>query len=130
MQSADRRTGGKGEAEPVPEQARERIARSERLVYLFPVGFDPGCLVEGPLGEEVSPLTEIEFEMRTAPNVGAVAVSRPRTFVGWIGREPFAIEIRERSATIIAEPFWMRRDLLLAVKERAEETLRRKEEAA
>jgi len=109
------------QGELLPDRARERIARSERLVYLFPAGFDPAILVEERLGDGFTPLTEIEFEVMTAPPAGAVSVSRPRTFVGWLNGEPFAIELRERSATMIAEPFWTRRDLLLAVKELVEE---------
>lgn len=133
--STARHDGGRRdlENERLAGETRERILRSERLVYLFPTGFDPAAFLEDPpLGEDLL-LTEIEFEYPTAPHEGAVSVSALRTFIGWLSGEPFAIEVRERSVTIVAEPFWARRDLLLAVKERVDEIrdpARRREEAA
>jgi len=48
--------------------------------------------------------------------------------VGHLEKEPFAVEVRPRSVTIIADQFRVRRDLLLALKEYA--ARRRREDAA
>ena len=94
--------------EALPDDARDLLARSEKLVYLFPEGFDSARLVESFFSDAAA----IGFEAHVIPD------SRiPHTFLGHAGNDRFAVEVRPRSATIIADPFGLRRDLLLVVKE-------------
>jgi hypothetical protein len=94
--------------EAIPQDARDLLAHSEKLVYLFPEGFDSARLVE----DFFSDAAAMGLEAHVIPD------SRiPHTFLGRAGKTAFAIEVRPRSATIISDPFELRRDLLLVIKE-------------
>jgi hypothetical protein len=96
---------------PISEDATDRALRAERIVYLFPEGFDTKKFLEGQLnGEHL-----FEYTRTVPPERGSRAA--PFTFFGHFRDEDFAIEVRPRSATIAAPSFGARRDLLLAVKE-------------
>jgi len=95
--------------------AGPRLARAEKLVYLFPDGFDAKEFVAGQLnGRRI-------FEYRDAKPANE-ATGEPATLYGDLRGQEFAIEVRARSATIAAERFEVRRDVLLAVKEFVERT--------
>ena len=87
------------------------LSRAERLVYLFPEGFDAKRFIEGQLnGKRI-------FDYRqNVPPAGATEVD-PHVLYGLFRGQGFAIEVRPRSATIAAEAFETRRDLLLELKE-------------
>jgi hypothetical protein len=106
----------------VPDAARDLLVRAERLVYLFPDGFTSDRLVADQTAGE-RPV--FDFESLITPDYPP---EDSYTFVGHLEKEPFAVEVRPRSVTIIADQFRVRRDLLLALKEYA--ARRRKEDAA
>ncbi len=119
-----RRIGGRRPFLAVlPDDARDLIARAEKLVYLFPDGFEPDHLIADQIAAgdprifDFDSLVEPD-EPSAAPD-GAVPLL---TFVGrgGPGQGGFAVEVRPRSATIVADAFSVRRDLLLTLKEYAE----------
>src|SRR5207244_11114129 len=90
------------------------LTRAERLVYLFPDGFSRDRLVADQTAGE-RPV--FDFDSLITPDFPP---EESYTFVGHLEKEPFAVEVRPRSVTIIADQFRVRRDLLLALKEYAE----------
>ncbi|HVY62265.1 MAG TPA: hypothetical protein VHF22_11465 [Planctomycetota bacterium] len=119
------RSGGKlSSSANLPDDARALLTggRAERLVYLFPDGFASDRLVE----DQTSASRPVfDFESLITPDYPP---DDGYTFVGHVEKEPFAVEVRARSATIIADQFRVRLDLLLALKEYAAK--RRQEDAA
>lgn len=97
----------------MPEDATDRLSRGEKIVYLFPEGFDTKRFIHGQLnGQRLFDYTRAVPAPEEAP-----ARTAPFTFFGHYRESDFAIEIRPRSATIAAPTFDARRDLLLALKE-------------
>ena len=126
-----RSSGRTAETATLPDDARELIVHAERLVYLFPEGFSFERLVAEQTEGDAHPV--FDFESLIIPDAwppdppAAAAPTSSVTFVGHLEAQPFAIEVRPRSATIIAEHFRVRCELLLVLKEYAE---RRRREAA
>lgn len=88
------------------------LSRAEKLVYLFPEGFDAQKFLAGQLnGKQI-----FNYEGSAPPPSGRMD-GEPHTLFGKFAGQDFAIEVRPRSATIAAESFEVRRDLLLALKE-------------
>jgi hypothetical protein len=130
LRAARRWTGRRtlSAAEGLPDDVRDLLARAEKLVYLFPDGFDAGALVSDQTDPSHPPLFDFDtiIEAESTPSELATPPSA-HTFIGRVGESQFAIEVREHSATIVADPFFVRRDLLLVIKDYAE---RRRREAA
>jgi hypothetical protein len=97
------------------EDAALRLARAERIVYLFPEGFDARRFIDGQL--DGKRIFDYRRTVPPGPGAGAAPVPAPFTFYGVLRGRDFAIEVRPRSATIAAESFDVRRDVLLALKE-------------
>ncbi len=86
---------------------------AERIVYLFPEGFDAEGFLAGQLdGERIFEWTAVE---RGRPD--RASRGEPAVLCGTLRGQDFAIEVRPRTATVIAARFDVRRDVLLALKE-------------
>lgn len=91
-----------------------RLERAERLVYLFPENFDGERFLAGQIHGRPC------FEVAAVSPPEAGTPNAPWTFFGALRGHDFSVEVRPRSATIVAERFEVRRDLLLAIKEAVE----------